>query len=283
MIATHVNFSPLAYLVKGVLRIPFSLVAHGIDVHDKLDRGTLAGMRAADRIFAVSEWTRGKILRLDGMHARRIALLPNTFDESRFNVRETFPSLRTHYKIQPDERVMITVARLSQREGYKGYDRMIQAIPAIQRAVGRVRFIIVGDGDERSRLEKLSEELGVGSAVTFGGFVPDEELADHYRMADVFAMPSTGEGFGIVFLEAMACGTPVLAGNRDGSVDALDRGVLGKLVDPMNVDAIAAGIVSLLRREGPSMWYEPRALSAAVTARFGRDAFRSRLREVLPF
>lgn len=110
-----------------------------------------------------------------------------------------------------------------------------------------------------------------------------ENSATPHRLADVFAMPSTGEGFGIVFLEAMACGTPVVAGNCDGAVDALDRGRLGKLVDPNDVSAIANGINSLLNKEGPALWFDREALHDAVTQRFGRTAFRTNLGKALDF
>jgi phosphatidylinositol alpha-1,6-mannosyltransferase len=125
--------------------------------------------------------------------------------------------------------------------------------------------------------------IGVEHAVTFAGFVPDEELANHYRLADVFAVPSTGEGFGIVFLEALACGTSVLAGNRDGSVDALDSGRLGQLVDRTDVDAIARGLIALLKQQGPQWWFDRQALHDAVTQHFGRAALRESLRKVLCF
>ena len=143
-----------------------------------------------------------------------------------------------------------------------------------------MRYLIAGKGEDRERLEVMASELGVSDSVTFAGFVPDEELADHYRLADVFAMPSTGEGFGIVFLEAMGCGTPVLGGDLDGSVDALDNGKLGLLVDPMSVNAIAEGLISLLRKEGSALWFDRENLSNALREKYGREAFRQRVAEI---
>ncbi len=145
-----------------------------------------------------------------------------------------------------------------------------------------MRYILVGRGDDAARIQAMARELRLESAVTMPGFVEERELADHYRLADVFAMPSTGEGFGIAFLEALACGTPVLAGNRDGSVDAVDGGKLGLLVDPMDVHRIEEGLIALLRREGPRWWFERQALHDAVTARFGHAAFRRALARILP-
>ena len=223
------------------------------------------------------------MLDLGGIDPARVAVLPNTIDEARFTVSARPERLVKRYNLQADERVVLTVARLDPGEGYKGYDRVMRALPAIQAACGKVRFLLVGKGDDRARLEMIASDLGVERTVTFAGFVPDEELPDHYRLADVFAMPSTGEGFGIVFLEAMACGTPVLAGNRDGSVDALDAGRLGLLVDPGDVSAIANGIIALLSQRGPKWWFERQALHDAVIQRFGRKAFRDTLRKAFCF
>jgi phosphatidyl-myo-inositol dimannoside synthase len=189
--------------------------------------------------------------------------------------------LRKRYKICDDERVILTVARLAAEERYKGYDRVIRALPAIRAACGPVRFVIVGEGADRTRIDAITRVMGVQKSVTFAGFVPDEELAAHYALADVFAMPSTGEGFGIVFLEAMGCGTPVVAGNRDGSVDALDHGSLGKLVDPNDVGAIADGIQQVLSCDGPAWWFDRAQLRKAVVGKFGRAAFRRNLNHVV--
>ena len=171
----------------------------------------------------------------------------------------------------------MTVARLSSTERYKGYDRMVEALPRVRECCGPVHFLVVGTGDDHVRVEALAHRVGVADCVTFAGFVPDDELADHYRLADLFAMPSTGEGFGIVFLEAMACGTPVLGGNQDGSVDALAGGRLGMLVDPTSIEEIADGLVSLLTKKGPALWFDPAELSTEATRAFGREAFQERV------
>lgn len=283
IISTHVNFGPAAQLAKRFFGTPFTLIAHGIDVHQGLPERTLAAMRDADRIISVSEWTRMRVLDLGGFSPANVTVLPNTIDEERFTVGEKSAKLRQQYGLAPDEKVVLTVARLDPRERYKGYDRIIEALPAIQKACGPVRFLIVGAGGDKPRVAALARDAGVESLVSFAGFVPADSLVDHYRLADVFAMPSTGEGFGIVFLEAMGCGTPVIAGNRDGSVDALDNGRLGMLVEPMSIDAIANGIVALLRKEGPAWWFDRQALHDAASKKFGHSAFISSLREALPF
>lgn len=282
VVSTHLNFGPLARMARRLTGSSYALVAHGIDVHPALSSTRLLALREADRVVAVSQWTRCRVIELGGIREDRVVVLPNTYDEKRFTVAEKPHALAERYHLRKDEKVVLTVARLDAAEGYKGYDRILQALPEMSRFIGPVRFIIAGKGDDRFRLETMARDLGVADQVTFAGFVPEDELVDHYRLADVFAMPSTGEGFGIVFLEAMGCGTPVLGGNQDGSVDALHGGRLGLLVDPTSVDSIARGLISLLRKQGPEMWFDRARLSEAVEATYGRVAFQRRVSELFP-
>jgi glycosyltransferase involved in cell wall biosynthesis len=283
IISTHVNFGPVAQIAKRMFGTSFTLVAHGIDVHPGLPEPSLAALRSADRIIAVSSWTRLRVLDLGGIDPDNVVVLPNTLDDERFYPGQRPTVLAERYGIREEEKVVLTVARLASDERYKGYDRIIRALPELHKRCGPLRFILVGKGEDRSRLEALAGILGVRRLITFAGFVPDEQLADFYRLANVFAMPSTGEGFGIVFLEALACGTPVVAGNRDGSVDALDGGRLGKLVDPNDVDAISTGIGSVLDGVGPDLWFDPVSLANEVVKQFGRSSFRDRLADALIF
>jgi glycosyltransferase involved in cell wall biosynthesis len=282
VVSTHLNFGPAAHLAKQLFGTRYALIVHGIDAHDTLPALRRAALRAADMIIVISGWTRQRLFDSVEVEAQRVEILPNTVDERRFTVADKPRRLVERYKLRPEERVVLTVARLDPKEAYKGYDRVLQALPGVRAACGAVRYILVGRGDDAARVQAIARELRLESAVTMPGFVEEQELADHYRLADVFAMPSTGEGFGIAFLEALACGTPVLAGNRDGSVDAVDGGKLGRLVDPMDVRRIEEGLIALLRREGPPSWFERQALHDAVTARFGQAAFRRALARILP-
>lgn len=282
IVITHLNFGPVAYLAKRLFGTRFALVAYGIDVHERLSKARRAALRAADMIIAVSAWTRQRLLDNVGVDPSRVVLLAPTVDELRFCDGVKPQALVSRYGLQTGDRVVLTVARLDPTEGYKGYDRVVRALPLVRAICGSVRYIVVGEGADRTRIEAIARDLRIEHAVTCTGFVAQDELADHYRLADVFAMPSTGEGFGVVFLEALACGTPVLAGNRDGSVDALDGGRLGHLLDPNDVHAIASGLTALLQRQGPAWWFDRRALHRAVAARFGHAAFRKKLCAILP-
>ena len=110
-------------------------------------------------------------------------------------------------------------------------------------------YLLGGDGPDRARLAKKAHDLGVSGQVVFTGMIDENEKVDHYRLADVYVMPSLGEGFGIVFLEAMSCGIPVVASKLDGGREALRDGMLGTLVDPSNQEDIINGIKRALRSD----------------------------------
>jgi phosphatidyl-myo-inositol dimannoside synthase len=142
--------------------------------------------------------------------------------------------------------VLMTVSRLSSLERYKGHDRVIRTLPRLLEQHPETIYLIVGDGDDRPRLESLAVEYGVAKDVQFTGSASAEELPDYFRLADVFVMPSVAEGFGIVFLQAMASGVRVIGGSRDGTRDALCDGALGTLVDPDNGEELASAILAAL-------------------------------------
>lgn len=141
---------------------------------------------------------------------------------------------------------------------------------------------MVGKGDDRDRIETIIDEVNVRDCVTLAGFIPDEELSDHYNLCDVFAMPSKGEGFGIVYLEALACGKPTIGGNQDGAIDALCHGKLGVLVDPDNIDELGKTIVKILQRQYLlPIIYEPEKLRQKVIEIYGFDRFKQHLSRLL--
>jgi phosphatidyl-myo-inositol dimannoside synthase len=180
-----------------------------------------------------------------------------------------------------DARVMVTVARLWSGDIYKGVDMTIRALGTIAQSVPDVKYLVIGRGDDQPRLAQLAKDSGVGDRVIFAGFVPTVELPEHYRLADAYVMPSQ-EGFGIVYLEAMACGVPVLAGDADGSADPLQDGALGWRVPHRDTEAIARACIEMLQPEGAEQerrngeWLRARSLEL-----FGQGAFSRRLQEAL--
>jgi glycosyltransferase involved in cell wall biosynthesis len=285
IVSTHLNFGPLAMLARRSFGAPYILVAHGIDAWGITSASRKRALLKADLTLAVSNYTRDRLIQEVGLDPDRVKILPNTFAADRFAIAPKPPRLLRKYGLRPDTPVILTVCRLADTECYKGYDQIIKAMPEIVRAVPEARYLLVGKGPDRPRIERLIAEAGVQDAVILAGFVPDEELAEHYNLCDIFAMPSRAEGFGIVYLEALACGKTVLAGNKDGSRDALGGGELGLLVDPDDTAEIAAEIIRVLRREH---WrqeiFNPELLRRRVIELFGFEAFKRAVADILrPF
>jgi phosphatidylinositol alpha-1,6-mannosyltransferase len=162
----------------------------------------------------------------------------------------------------------LSVGRMSARERYKGHDRVIRAIPKLLDTGHVVAYVIAGEGDDRGRLDLLADQQGVADRVCFMGALDHATLIDSYRMADLFVMPSIGEGFGIALLEAMACGTPALGLAVGGAVDVLVESGLGKAVRESD-------FISALQRALDHPEPEANALASALVRRFGCVTFEA--------
>jgi glycosyltransferase involved in cell wall biosynthesis len=285
ILSTHLHFGPVARIAQRSFGTPYVLVAHGVDAWQIKNVSRIKALKKANLVLAVSRYTRDRLIQEVGLDAQRIKILPNTYDPDRFAITPKPPRLLQKYGLQPQTPVILTVGRLEETEGYKGYDQIIKVLPEIRRKAPDARYLLVGKGSDRPRIERLIAEVGVQEAVILAGFVPDDELAEYYNLCDVFAMPSQGEGFGIVYLEALACGKPVLAGNKDGSRDAVAEGELGLLVDPEDTAEIAAEIIRVLRREhSHPILFNPKMLRKRVIELFGFEAFTNTVGDLLkPF
>jgi glycosyltransferase involved in cell wall biosynthesis len=246
IVLTHVNFSPVAAFLKSLSSIPFIAIGHGIEVWEIANRRVRNSLQQANQLLAVSRFTRERMALALGVNQNMIDLLPNTFDPQVFMPMIKPRFLLNRYDIMAEEPVILTIARLASAERYKGYDQVLKALPKVLSHFPQAKYVLGGRGPDRPRVERLVQELGLGDRVVLTGYVPDHELSAHYNLCDVFAMPSKGEGFGIVFLEALACGKPVITGNKDGSVDAVLDGKIGTLIDPDNIDQIASAIIGAL-------------------------------------
>lgn len=239
----HILMSPLCALLAQLTHAKLWLQVHGIDAWRRPGRVVRWGAERSDLITSVSRFTRDQMLRnWARIEPWRVRVLPNT-------VREEFlpgpapEELRRRYSIG-DRRVLLTVSRISRNDAYKGHDRVIQAVKTVLKRVPDLVYLIVGEGDDVKRLKKLACDNGVEQHVIFAGHVADHEMIDHFRLATAFVMPSTKEGFGIVFLEAARCGIPVIGGNKDGTLDALRNGLIGSTVDPDDIQSLSAALES---------------------------------------
>lgn len=282
VITVHVNFTMAAYWLKRLTGIPYWTIAHGVDAWNIENPALQNALHYADRILAVSSYTRDRLLSEQDLDPNKVVILPNTFDSDRFQIDNKPQRLLQRHRLKPEQPIILTIARLADTERYKGYDQVLQALPKIRQSFPDVHYVLAGKGSDRPRIEQLITQLDIQDCVTLAGFVPNDELCDYYNLCDVFAMPSKGEGFGIVYLEALACGKPTLGGNQDGAIDALCHGELGVLVDPNDVEAIACTLTQILQHTYPHpILYQPEILRQRVIDTFGFDRFKKTLDELL--
>jgi len=247
IICGHINLLPLAYLARLFCKAPLILMIYGIDAW-KPSRKRFAGyfVKRIDAYISISEFTRQKFLAWAQVNGKPYFLLPPTVDANVFTPGPKNPQLLKRYGLE-GKKIVLTVARLVGRERYKGIDEVLEVLPDLAKKIPGIAYLIVGEEKERARLEKKSKSLGIADRVVFAGYIPESEKVEHYRLADCFAMPGRGEGFGIVYLEALACGIAVIGSKIDASFEALYGGRLGIVVDPKNPEELKGGVLQALK------------------------------------
>ena len=239
VICAHINLLPL---LRWTSAKPV-LFVYGIEAWRPPKRKLVTSFSGLRAVVSISEVTLRRFLDWSSVAAPSF-LLPNAIHAEEYRVQPAKPAaLVERYGIGA-RKVLLTVGRLNSAERYKGFEEVMEVLPTFPDTV----YVIAGDGDDRPRLEAKAKQLGVADRVIFTGLFPDSLKADLYALADAYVMPSRGEGFGFVFLEAMACGTPVVGGKHDGGREALADGALGLLVDPTSPAEVRAGIAEALMR-----------------------------------
>lgn len=247
VVAAHPNLAPIVCPLKTMRQTSFAVVGWGIDVWDPLPTLRRKAVQQADFAIVISRYTAERTVQAQGVSPDRIRLLPLALDPAFWEAAHASPA-RSRPAGFPEGRVLLSVTRLAASEGYKGVDLVIAALPLIAARVPDVHYVVVGDGDDRPRLEELSRQKGLAARVHFLGRLDSlsAELAACYSACDVFVLPSRGEGFGIVFLEAMAFAKPVVGGAHGGTLDVIEDGRTGMLVPPGDVEQLARVLESLL-------------------------------------
>jgi phosphatidyl-myo-inositol dimannoside synthase len=268
----HINLLPLAVIATRLLGAKHVLLIYGIDAWVPTGRRLNDRLVAcADLVISISRFTKQRFLSWSAVHDNQVHLLPNAIHLEEYGAGEKPRYLEQRYRLE-GKKVLMTLARLQQSEQQKGLDEMLEILPELLAVEKNLSYLIAGDGDDRQRLERKAASLGVDKHVIFAGRVHEAEKADHYRVADVFVMPGRQEGFGFVFLEAMASGIPVVASSLDGSREAVLDGELGELADPDDREALKAAIHRALCR--------PRQIPDGL-AFFSYEKFRERLHDII--
>jgi len=240
VILSHINLAPIGLAVKLLKpKCRLWIIAHGIEVWRPLNPIKRKLLAKCDKIICVSNFTRQKMIDMHGVDAAKCVVLNNALDSFiKLPTDFTKPAaLLERYQLKPEHKVIFTLTRLASTEQYKGYEQVIKAVSLLKGEFPDIKYVLSGKYDTREdvRIKELIKRFEVQQQVIVTGFIDEAELSDHFLLADLFVLPSKKEGFGIVFIEALASGLPVICGNEDGSLDAIRNGELGKAI---NVDDI---------------------------------------------
>jgi glycosyltransferase involved in cell wall biosynthesis len=284
VILSHVHLLSIAYFIKRFRpNIKVYLIAHGIEIWKKFPEPKLKALKRLDKIICVSQFTADKINKIHGIPKEKLEILNNCLDPFYY-----FPddfskpkALLKRYNLTEGHDILFSLSRLSSSEKYKGYDSTIAILPEIVKKHPNVMYLLAGkyDEDEKIRIDNLIKKYKIENHIKLLGFVDEAEVSDHFLLSDIFVLPSKKEGFGIVFIEAMASGLYAVAGNKDGSVDALKNGELGELVDPDNLDQIQATLSELL--ENLPTHDERVALQKRVFAFFNYQSYKESIKNLI--
>lgn len=280
IILAHVHFAPLLHLIRWIApRASCRIAAHGIEVWKPLGTVTASAVRHADQIWPVSDYTGRRMVAENPKLGKAVqfARLPNTLGPnyppaSKMHTRE---ALRL-----PPGKILLCVSRMSTLEPYKNVELLIRTLPQVRHAHPQTTLVVVGPGDDRPRLEGVVAELGLDAHVIFAGRVAEDVLQSYFAACDVFVLPSTGEGFGIVYLEAMFHGKACIGAAAGGVPEVIEDGVTGLLVDARVPEQLSAAMVRLLQDDARCV-----AMGHAGRERLEREfsieRFRERLAELL--
>lgn len=245
-----------AWLLWRIFRVPYVILVHGFDLveywrQSRLDHLTSALiLKDATLIFANSEYTKSVVLGRFGGAEGKVTVINPGVDPDMFKPGLDTSAIKQKYGIG-DDRVILTVGRLVPK---KNHDHVLRALPEVLQKIPNLKYLIVGSGPEEAQLKEVARQLGISKQVIFTGAIEHASLPPYYCLSNVFVMPScvaadNFESFGIVFIEASACGKPVIGSKTGGISDAVVDGVTGLLVEPDDPKKIAQALIRLLTDE----------------------------------
>jgi len=253
VICTHLGVAPAALKVKSLFKKPYWVVLHGIEVWGNLAPTKLRALREAQRLIANSRFTLDATVTRHNLEGKDCSILPPSFEPAQ--IADRTQGVDIYGGTENIHPTVLSVGRLAASERYKGHDLMLEAWVLVRRKIPEAEYVIVGDGDDRSRLEARAQNLGISDSVKFTGAVTGAALQNYYHTCSVFALPAQtdldpraprGEGFGIVFLEAMSHGKPVVGPKIGAPAEFIHDRQHGMLVDPTNPQEVSAALIELL-------------------------------------
>ncbi len=246
VLAAHPNLAPIVRSMNVIApRMTSIICTHGIEVWEPLSRMKRRCLQHATLVLAPSRATADYVVSLQGVAREKVRVLPWGLDPD-FETRASVDPLASLPAQFPQGRVILTVGRWLATERYKGMDTLIQAMPRLLLRWPDVQLVVIGSGDDREWLVNIARDSGVQRHVHFLSGLTYGELSACYAAAELFALPSRGEGFGFVYLEAMARSKPVIGGAHGGAPEVIRDGVTGYVVQHGDTVQLATSIDALL-------------------------------------
>ncbi|RJQ43489.1 MAG: glycosyltransferase [Nitrospiraceae bacterium] len=281
IICGHLHLLPFAFLFRSVLKAPVLPIVYGVEAWNPTQHRSANFLcRKLDAFISIRTFTAQQFIEWAGIDRAKYYYLPNCIEESRYGVAPKRSDLQECYGIK-NRTVIMTAGRLDtvDMERNKGFDEVLEVLPELREEIPDIVYLIMGDGDDSERLAHKARFLGVEDIVRFTGYIPERDKADHYRLADVFAMPGSNRHFDrypfrFVFLEALACGVPVVGCRLEDKSEAHDpcANQLIIQVDPNSKEDIKRGILSALKQ---------RAGHRTGIENFYYPAFKSKVHDII--
>jgi phosphatidyl-myo-inositol dimannoside synthase len=247
VLAAHPNQAVVAHIMKLLYpKLKVVVMSHGIEIWQQLPGYRHRALLSADTVLATSSYNARKLVDLNNVLPNKIRMLPWPLNPTLLRLADSSGELALPDSF-PNGRVILTVGRWAASERYKGADELIRALAELRPFFPDLSLVIVGNGNDLPRLKQTAVDLQVGDAVRFLSNISTEQLAACYAHCELFALPSTGEGFGLVFLEAMAFRKPLVGASAGGSVDLLEDGLNALVIPPRDPSALARALERLLR------------------------------------
>jgi phosphatidyl-myo-inositol dimannoside synthase len=265
----HLNFAPLCLIIKFIFKVEYSVALYGIEISGIKKYIKSKSVKESTILVTISEYAKKEILKFSPFVEERIFLLPSSVDGHIFKIKSKSECLISRYNLLKRP-VILSLARLSPGE-HKGQDRVLKALPLVLKKIPEAVYLVVGGGNDERIEAVLHENPNLKSSIVFTGAVKNEDRIDFYNLADVFVLPSKFEGFGIVFIESLACGVPVVASDSYGCREGLLDGELGLLVSPDDVSEIAESILSILEKTAPQKLFDRDFLRLKTLEVYGKE------------
>lgn len=274
VILGHINLAPLV-LTRGSRLPPLLTVIYGLDGWQPVRGLWKRGLKRSRMVLFISQHSQAESQKINPW----LGDLPSAICHLALLPQEKEPLPENPCDVEPvsqEKEFALIVGRMARNEAYKGHEELIRIWPQVERSRPGLQLAIIGEGDDRLRLEALVRHSGAN--VRFVGAVDDLSRDRYLQNCRCFCLPSRGEGFGLVYLEAMRAGKPVLAGNEDAGKEVVLDGITGRAVNPQNPDDLLQGILDV-SGDKAEQW------GGAGKERFDRhfcyEAFRDRLHEIL--